>query len=171
MNKIGKYSYSPTELVIHYEDQANLTVGKFCSFGHNVQIFLGGDHRIDWVSSFPLHQLPFISKQNKDYPGTKGDVTIGNDVWVGMGAVIMSGVTIGDGATIGAYSVVRRNVGPYQVWIGNPAFLIKYRFNEFEIKELLKLKWWDWDEETLKHFLPLLQSREVLRLVDEYNGG
>ena len=107
-----------------------------------------------------LSQLPF-----------KGDIVIGNDVWIGRESVIMPGVKIGDGAIIGVYSVVTKDVEPYSVAGGNPAKLIKKRFDDELIEILLKVKWWDFEPEKLVEFLPLLcdpDLKKVKKVFKEY---
>jgi hypothetical protein len=92
------------------------------------------------------------------HPKSKGDVVIGNDVWIGTEAVIMSGVTIGDGAVIGARAVVAKDVPPYSIAVGNPARVVKTRFDQKTVNRLLTIKWWDWDEATIEAHMPLLLS-------------
>lgn len=88
-------------------------------------------------------------------------MVIGNDVWIGVNACVLSGVRIGDGAVVGACSVVTRDVPPYAIVAGNPARLVRKRFDDETIEELLKIKWWDWDIERIKENLPLLLSENV----------
>ncbi len=95
--------------------------------------------------------------EGKKYP-TKGDTKIGNDVWVGFDATIMPGITIGDGAIIGSKSVVTKDVEPYSVVGGNPAKLIRKRFSEERIAELLEMQWWDWPVEKITANLDKLTS-------------
>jgi len=113
-----------------FDVNSKLHIGSFVSFANNVTIFLGGDHRMDWVTTyvFPAFKAFPEASEIEGWQKTNGDVVIGNDVWIGEGAVIMSGVTIGDGAVVGAYSVVRKNVNPYAVVIGNPATEKRKRF-------------------------------------------
>ncbi len=138
-----------------------LIIGKFCAIASGVRFMMGSaNHRMCSVSTYPfavfggaweentpphLSQLPF-----------KGDTVVGNDVWIGRKAVIMPGVKIGDGAIIAAYSVVTRNVEPYTLVGGNPARLIRRRFDEALTEMLLKLRWWDFKPEELAEFLPVL---------------
>lgn len=149
---IGDHTYGkPT--VLFNDSGANLHIGKFCSIAEKVTIFLGGNHRIDWVSTYPFNVFNEEFPGAKDilgHPSTKGNVVIENDVWIGRGVTIMSGVTINNGAVIAANSVVTKNVGAYEVWGGNPAKKIKTRFSEEIVTELLKIKWWEKDIEVLK---------------------
>jgi acetyltransferase-like isoleucine patch superfamily enzyme len=161
--KIGEYTYGkPT--VLFENEEANLTIGKFCSIADNVTIFLGGNHRTDWVTTYPFNALGnyFPEASNiKGHPASKGNVMIGNDVWIGRGAVIMSGVKIGDGSVIAASSVVTKNVGQYEIWGGNPAMLIKKRFDDKTIQELLDLEWWNWNIEKIKKHMNNLCHSDV----------
>jgi virginiamycin A acetyltransferase len=140
----------------------NLKLGKFCSIPpFKVHVFLGGDHDLLRVSSHPLGYVFKDDRYLEGFHKTKGDVCIGNDVWIGMGTVIFSGVNIGDGAVVGAYSVVRTAVPPYAIVIGNPAQIVGYRFPREKIEALLKIKWWDWDIREIKRALPLLSGHDI----------
>ena len=139
----GKYTYGVP--IIHWK-QANtkLVIGNFCSIGHNVNIYLGGNHRTDWVSTYPFGHI------NKD-----------KFVWIGNNVTIMSGITIGDGAVIANNSHIVKNVEPYTLVGGNPAQLIKYRFLPEQIEKLLQIKWWFWDDEKINKFTPLLCNTNI----------
>lgn len=141
-----------------FESKADLKIGKFCSISDEVTIFLGGEHEINTISSYPFSLKNHYSK---------GDVTIGNDVWIGQSTIILSGVTIGDGAIIGANSLVTKDVKPYAVVGGNPAKLIKYRFDDDTIDKLLKIKWWDWSIDKIIHNRHLLNSDDFEKLFEE----
>lgn len=150
--KIGDYTYGWPKILFK-DSGANLEIGKFCSIAGNVQIYLGGNHRTDWITTYPFNVFPDIfpdSNNIKGHPATNGNVVIGNDVWIGNDVSILSGVTIGNGAVIAASSVVTKNIGAYEVWGGNPAKLIKTRFDKDEINKLENLKWWDWDIDKIK---------------------
>ncbi|MDZ7371239.1 MAG: CatB-related O-acetyltransferase, partial [candidate division KSB1 bacterium] len=158
--QIGEYTYG-FPLVYDWNEGSTLKIGKFCSIAKNVKIFLGGNHRSDWVTTFPFPEF-FKDAQNvKDYTATKGDVIIGSDVWIGHGAIILSGVTIGDGAVIGAGSVVSKSVPPFAVAAGNPAKVTRMRFSDRQIEQLLQIRWWDWPTAKIVSFLPLLLSPNI----------
>jgi acetyltransferase-like isoleucine patch superfamily enzyme len=149
---IGDFTYG-TPTVLAWGEGTRLKIGKFCSIAENVTIFLGGNHKTEWVTTYPFPalyvQFPEAS-HIPGYPATKGGVEIGNDVWIGYSAMILSGVKIADGAVIAAGAVVTRDVGPYEIWGGNPAKLIKKRFSDTTINRLLLEKWWDWPIEEIR---------------------
>lgn len=164
----GKGSYGMPE-VISFGEGAHLRVGKYCSIADNVKILLGGEHRVDWVTTYPFSFLwPKVAGHIPGHPKTKGDVIIGNDVWIGMGAFILSGVTIGDGAVVGANALVTKNVPPYAIVGGNPAKIIKYRFDEYTIQKLLKIAWWNWSEKKISAAMPLLLSDDIDMFIKFY---
>jgi acetyltransferase-like isoleucine patch superfamily enzyme len=159
---VGRYSYGidlESKAIITWNEGSKLVIGSFCSFARGVTIFLGGNHHTDWVTTYPfgnIFQEVFGGEQHA--PLTNGDVVIGNDVWVGTNACIMSGVTIGDGAVIAANAHVVRNVDPYEIVGGNPARHIRYRFDQETIDYLLELKWWNWPESKIKENIEFLCS-------------
>jgi acetyltransferase-like isoleucine patch superfamily enzyme len=165
----GKYSYTFGDPRIHWEsDNAKLKVGKFCSISPDINIYLGGNHRTDWVTTYPfghIYQTVFHNYNGEGHPATKGNVIIGNDVWIANNVTIMSGVTVGDGAVIANNSHVVKNVEPYSIVGGNPAKIIKFRFTPDEIEKLLIIKWWDWDDQKINQFLPLLCNNHISEFI------
>jgi acetyltransferase-like isoleucine patch superfamily enzyme len=158
--EIGRYSYGCPE--IHFgASGARLRIGQFCSFADGVEIFLGGEHRTDWITTYPFPAMFEQAAGHEGHPATKGDVLIGNDVWIGHGATVLSGVEIGDGAVVGARAVVARNVPAYGVVTGNPARLIRRRFPDAQIEGLLRIQWWDWPLERILQQLPALLSGDI----------
>lgn len=155
--EIGDHTYGKPR-VISWGEGTLLMIGRYCSIGTNVTIFLGSEHRINWVSTYPFTFLWEEARSIPGHPSTKGDVAIGNDVWIGFGATILSGVTIGEGAAIGACSVVTRDVPPYAIVAGNPVRIVRYRFNEETIQKLLQIRWWDWPDEKVKENIHLICS-------------
>lgn len=163
----GRHSYG-TAQVFTWGEGACLTVGNFCSIAKGVKVFLGGNHRTDWVTTYPfghINQNIFNSFNGAGHPSTNGDVVIGSDVWIGANATIMSGVTIGDGAVIANNSHVVKNVEPYSIVGGNPAMHIKYRFARDQINKLLEIKWWDWDDDKINQFAYLLCQADINKFI------
>ena len=163
MNMNGDHTYSDSPVMAHFSDQAKFSIGKYCSVARDVEVFLGGEHHTDWISTYPFNV--FSGKKGVDHPTTKGDVIIMNDVWIGTGVKILSGVTIGSGAVIGAYSVVAKNVEPYTIVAGNPVKIIRKRFSDDVIECLLNIRWWDWPEERINAAAPMLQSGSIKEFV------
>ncbi len=164
---IGEWSYGHPE-VFSWGEEATLRIGKFCSFAEGVKILLGGEHRIDWVTTYPLSILFDQADHYPGHPRTKGDVIIGNDVWVAMDAMIFSGVKIGNGAVISARSIVVKDVPAYAVVGGNPAEVIRYRFDETTRNALQTIAWWDWPEKKIRDTLPLLLSTDITRFIERF---
>lgn len=164
--EIGRHTYGdPT---IHtWEEKATLKIGAFCSIAAGVQIFLGGEHRVDWVTTYPFNTLWECGRHITGHPKTKGDVIIGNDVWIGAEAVIMSGVKIGDGAVIGLRAVITKDIEPYAIYAGNPARLIRKRFDDTTIQQLLELGWWNFEDEEIEQMLPLMLSADIQSFIIE----
>ena len=159
---IGKYTYG--SFTTRRGSASNLIIGNFCSIAENVTVFLGENHRTDWVTTYPfghVHTDIFNSYNGAGHPSTKGDVIIGNDVWICANVTIMSGVTIGDGAVIANNSHGVKNVEPYTIVGGNPAKFIKYRFTQEQISKLLEIKWWEWDDEKINRFTHLLCNENI----------
>lgn len=161
----GKGTYYINEIQTHsWGEGSKLVVGNFCSIAENVNVYLGGNHRTDWVTTFPfghIHQHIFNNFNGVGHPTSKGDVIIGNDVWIGSNVTIMSGVTIGDGAVIANNSHVVKNVEPYSLVGGNPAKLIKYRFTPEQIEKLLEIKWWYWEDSKINEYTPMLCNPDI----------
>jgi len=128
-----------------------LIIGKFCSISAGVKFIMnGGNHRTDWLTNypFPVFGGDWAAAMPDHWPN-KGDTVIGNDVWIGHGATLMPGVKIGDGAIIASEAVVTSNVEPYAIVGGNPAKLIRSRFDALTIDRLLQIRWWDWPIEKI----------------------
>lgn len=145
-----------------------LIIGSFCSVGTGASFIMAGNqgHRHDWISTFPFFYLPdepaFRGARDGFRPA--GDTVIGHDVWIGAEAMIMPGITVGHGAVIGARAVVTRDVEPYAIVAGNPAKLLRHRFDDSDRAMLLAMQWWDWTEEQLREAMPLLTAGDVAAL-------
>lgn len=183
----GYYNGHSFEDCVMYLDEADnqrseheldrLIIGRFCSIATGAKFMMGGTqgHNYNWVACYPLDEF------DDDFDGytlvapkactLKGDTVIGNDVWIGAEAMIMPGIKIADGAVIGARSQVTKNIGPYEIWGGNPARLIKKRFSDDNIQKLLQIRWWDWELSILKRNLTLLRSSDIDALWKKYQAG
>jgi acetyltransferase-like isoleucine patch superfamily enzyme len=168
---IGEYTYGVPH-VHDWGDGGNLIIGKYTSIATDVHILLGGNHHLDWVTTYPFHSLslehdgvwPSAKSLHSDR-WSKGDVIIGNDVWIGINVTILSGVTIGDGSAVAAGAIVTKNVEPYSIVAGNPARLLRKRFSDNDIKQLLILAWWNWTEEKVEEHIKNLQSDNIRAFV------
>ncbi|WP_410500017.1 CatB-related O-acetyltransferase [Chitinibacter sp. S2-10] len=168
---IGKASYG-MPIVYDYGEGTTLKIGAYCSIASNVQIFLGGHHRIDWVSSYPFpHFFEMDAVFQGKAGGSRGDVVIGNDVWLCANCIILSGVTIGHGAVIANGAVVTRDVPPYAVMAGNPAKLIKWRFDEPIRQALLEIAWWDWPDDKIKNVMDQLCGNDLVKFIEYAREG
>ncbi len=141
-----------------------LIIGKFCQIASGVEFVMNGaNHQMNAVSTFPFYTLEgwdMEPPKKYDLP-LKGDTVIGNDVWIGQNAVVLPGVQIGDGAIIGAYSVVGSNVAPYTIVVGNPAKVLRRRFDDEMIELLLQFKWWDRSIEEINSLIPILTDSNL----------
>jgi acetyltransferase-like isoleucine patch superfamily enzyme len=165
--QIGEYTYGKPK-VIHGGKKTSLTIGKYCSLSTHIVIFLGGDHRVDWISTYPFPLLWEHARSITGHPSTGGNVVIGNDVWIGYNVTILSGVKIGDGAVIGTGSLVTHDVPPYAIAAGNPARIVRYRFSEEAIEKLLQIKWWDWPDEKVKENVHLICCNSVDAFIKKF---
>ena len=144
---VGKYTYFDTQITFGlWQPEDSILIGKFCSLARNITIFGGGEHFTSRATAFPLVLMFAEERSERLIDGhNKGATIIGNDVWIGFGATVMSGVKIGDGAVIGAKAVVTKDVPDYAIVVGNPAKVIRSRFTLATIERLVRLAWWDWE--------------------------
>ncbi|MGV6395145.1 CatB-related O-acetyltransferase [Pseudomonas caspiana] len=147
--------------VIEFGDDTILRVGSYTSIAEGVRILLGGEHRTDWITTYPFPAMIREVEDIKDYAPSKGDVVIGSDCWICADAMILSGVTIGHGAIVAAGAVVTRDVAPFSVVGGNPCKFIRWRFEEEVREELLQAAWWDWPMEEVKTVARTLCSSDM----------
>lgn len=166
--KVGDYTYSAgIPDLIAYLPTDTIEIGKFCSLANGAIVFGGGEHRSDWLSTYPFRIAFGDPLANEDgHPASKGPTIIGNDVYIGYQAIILSGVKVGDGAVIGAGSVVTQDVPDYAIVGGNPARVIKMRMTDVQIKNMLEIKWWDWPIEEIKKAVPYLCSDDIQGFID-----
>ena len=167
---VGEFTYIAdtdfeSHVTHHYEWNGDrLIIGKFCQIAAGVEFVMNGaNHQMNAVSTFPFYTLEgwdMAPPSPAELP-LKGDTVIGNDVWIGQNAVVLPGVKIGDGAIIGANSVVGSDVGAYTIVAGNPAQVLRKRFDEELIELLLNFRWWDKSVEEINALIPILTCGDL----------
>jgi virginiamycin A acetyltransferase len=143
-----------------------LVIGKFCSIGAGTRFIMnGGNHHTTWLTTypFPIFGQGWEAAMPPSWPN-KGDTVVGNDVWFGHDALLMPGVSIGDGAIVATRAVVTRAVPPYAIVGGNPATVLRYRFDHATIARLLQVRWWDWDAAKITRNVRAICGSEVAAL-------
>jgi acetyltransferase-like isoleucine patch superfamily enzyme len=162
---VGAHSYGDIKLLYRANPaKYRIYIGKYCSIADRVEAFVGGYHRPEWVTTYPFPAFPMGRDEavaDREHTVAKGDIVVGHDVWLGSRATLMSGVRVGDGAVVGACAVVTKDVPPYAIVAGNPARIVKYRFDDETIRELLAITWWHWSDERVRAALPQLLSGDV----------
>ena len=162
--------FERNNVLYHYPvNEDKLKIGKFCSIACGAKfLFTSGNHTMQSLSTytFPIffEEWGLDPKDIRSAWDNKGDIVIGNDVWIGYEAVVMSGVSIGDGAIIGTRAVVTKDVAPYTIVGGVPAKPIRKRFDDETIKALQALRWWDWEFDEIQKKLPALRSGDLAQL-------
>lgn len=158
--EVGRYTYGYSNLGTLFVKK----IGAFCSIApHSITVPNG--HNMKWITSSSIAFLKEYSFCNEDHlnefcPNVEHSIEIGNDVWIGAGCIIFNDVKIGDGAVIAAGSIIRKNVPPYAV-VGGVDNVIKYRFSEENISKLLKIKWWNWDNDKIKENIDIFRVPSI----------
>ncbi len=160
---VGRYTYGRPKIRFA-ESGSRLRIGRYGSIADGVEIMLGGNHRTEWATTYPFPALPRLWPEAVGLDGShvsRGDVTIGHDVWLGSQALILSGVMIGHGAVVAARAVVTKDVPPYAIVAGNPARVVRYRMSEQLIAALLESRWWALPEAEVRRLIPTLLSERI----------
>ena len=157
----GSYFAAPPE-IIAVGDKTQITVSRYSSIALGCRFIIDAEHNPSWITTSPPPE------PQDGHNSTKGDIRIGNDVWIGAHATVLSGVTIGDGAVVGACAVVAKDVPPYAVVVGNPARVVKFRFEDDVIAKLLAIKWWDWPPEQVASARDLLWGPDITGFTNRY---
>lgn len=157
------------ELVVYYPSQQyKCTVGKYCSVAQGAHALLEAEHRMDSVTTYPFSSFnPRLGLSPDVY--CKGDIIVENDVWLGRDCCLMGGIKIGNGAVVGAHSVVTKDVEPYAIVGGNPARMIRKRFDDETIAALLRIAWWDWPSEKIMADIPSLCSTDIGAFIERHD--
>ena len=164
--------FEQNNVLYHYPiNHERLIIGKFCSIACGVKfLFNCANHTLKSLSTytFPLFYEDWeLEKSNVASAwDNKGDIVIGNDVWIGFEAVILAGVKIGDGAIIGTRAVVTKDVPPYSIVCGIPAKVIRKRYSPDIIELLLSLRWWDWTKDRIKRNLPFIMAGNIENMTE-----
>ena len=184
--QVGEYTYYDgqnfTSRVTHHYDFIGdkLIIGKFCQIGKNVEFIMNGaNHQMNSVSTYPFYIFKGWEQEPPKKEGLpyKGDTVIGNDVWIGQNVTFLPGVHVGDGCIIGANSVVGSDIPPYSVVVGNPAKVIRKRFDDETIELLEKLEWWNKSEKQIQKLVPILSNGDIdyvkkeLKAILQYDGN
>ena len=162
--------FEKNNVLYHYPiNKDKLKIGKFCSIACGAKfLFTSANHKMRSLSTYPFpiffEEWGLDVKNICDAWDNKGDIVIGNDVWIGYEAVILSGVTIGDGAIIGSRAVVTKDVEPYTIVGGVPAKSIRKRFDDKTIIKLENIRWWNWDEKQIRKGIQAIQSGNIIEL-------
>jgi acetyltransferase-like isoleucine patch superfamily enzyme len=155
--EIGKHSYGLRKnMVAGASRNAPLIIGSYCSIGPDALFLCKADHKLGYPSTYPFKTLLWETDQGNQDAISKGAITLGHDVWIGARAIILSGVTIGTGAVVAAGAVVTKDIPPYAIVGGNPARIIRKRFDDEMINQLLATRWWELDDADLRALSPLL---------------
>lgn len=162
--RYGPDKFEEYNVLYNYDfAKVKLIIGKFCAIAAETRFIMTGDHKLDAISTypFPIFKQGWESAFNiYDLP-VKGDIIVGNDVWFGYDSLVKNGVTIGNGSIIAARAVVVKDVPAYSIVAGNPAKVVKMRFDDATIARLQKIAWWDWDIEKINRNLKLICSLDV----------
>lgn len=173
---VGRHTYGIKKRTVFSElspNQPPVSIGSFCSIASGVVILANADHPIHLPSIYPFRSNLFAKgkKPGKTSPNldvvTKGPVEIGHDVWIGTNAIVLSGVSIGTGAVIGAGAVVTKAIPPYAIAVGNPARVVRYRFEPEIIERLLHSEWWLLSDETIQEMEPYFYSEDINQFLDK----
>ena len=156
---VGRNTYYHGEPFHPYGPDARIEIGAFCSIAHEVRILGGGEHAFELPSTYPFRTVLSRAGEGEWDTFAKGATRLGNDVWVGRGAMILSGSQIGHGAIVGAGAVLAgKTIPPYAIVAGNPGAIIGSRFDEPTIQRLLAIRWSDWPDELIEEMEPYFYS-------------
>ena len=165
--RYGSDKFEEYNVLYNYDfSKVKLVIGKFCAIAAETRFIMTGDHKLDAISTypFPIFGHGWESAFNVYDLPVKGDIIVGHDVWFGYDSLVMNGVTIGNGAIIAARAVVVKDVPAYSIVAGNPAKVVKMRFDDKTIDRLQKIAWWDWSIEKISKHLKLICHQDVDKL-------
>ncbi len=162
--RYGPEKFEENNVLYNYDfSKVKLVIGKFCAIAAETRFIMTGDHKLDAISTypFPIFGHGWEDAFNVFDLPVKGDILIGNDVWLGYDSLVMNGVTIGHGSIVAARTTVIKDVPPYAIVAGNPAKVVKMRFDDATIERLLKIAWWNWDIDKINKHLNLICNLNI----------
>jgi acetyltransferase-like isoleucine patch superfamily enzyme len=165
---LGRSTYGHPRVFADRHGRERLIVGRYCALAGTW--ILGGNHGPDRISIFPFRINFGMDGDYDEWPVPTGDTIVGSDVWACENCLVLPGVTIGDGAIIAAGAVVTKDVPPYAIVGGNPAKVLRYRFDEAQREALLEIRWWDWPEDRIRAAVSLFESEDVDRFIELARG-
>jgi acetyltransferase-like isoleucine patch superfamily enzyme len=166
---MGRGTYGEPRVASYHGDTGRVRIGAYCSLADDIIVTVGGNHLVDWPSTYPFRvKFDLPGAYADGHPGTRGDIEIGNDVWIGRGARILSGVKIGHGAVIGAYAVVSKDVRPYAIVVGNPAREVRRRFTDEQVDAILSIAWWSWPEAKVLENIEYLNQPNIDEFIKRF---
>lgn len=163
--RMGRGSRGQPRVNVYKGDRQSVSVACFVTIAPGVEFMVGGNHHIDWVTTYPVREMYDLPGAYVDNPWSRGDIVVGNGASIGRGAKILSGVTIGDGGTVAPFSVVTHDVRPYAIVVGNPAREVARRFGDEIVDQVLKIAWSEWPAEKIIEDLERVTGAEVCNLV------
>lgn len=163
--EVGAYSYGNFHIHVWPSSEV-LVIGRYCGIALGVEFILGGNHQSGWASTYPFSRFPpqWDDRPHRADVVSRGPVRVGHNVWISTNALILSGVTIGNGAIVGAGAVVTRDIPAYHMAAGNPARVVRPRFEPATIELLERIAWWDWPDECVRRHREALQSPDIGQL-------
>lgn len=166
----GRHTYGvPTVVDFDNDDVSRLVIGSFCSIASGVTFLLGGNHPLDRVTTFPIRaRWAMVGAGTDGYPSSKGDISVGNDVWIAHGSTIVSGVKIGDGAVIAAGSVVTGDVPSYSIVAGTPAKVVRARLSREQSEAVAAIAWWDWPDTVIAAEVDHICSADIDGFIEKF---
>jgi acetyltransferase-like isoleucine patch superfamily enzyme len=170
---IGDFTYGDP-IILNWNKNIKLLIGKYCSIAENVKFLLGGEHSVEWITTYPFTAfVHYFKDKGGEFKRVGNDILVGNDVWIGGDSKIMSGVKIGDGCIIGANSLIPKNkiIPDYTIWGGVPVKQIGQRFSDKNIKKLQEMKWWDWADKDMIKVIPILINENIELLIEYYENN
>lgn len=166
----GTYGYPTVRTFVH--ENVRLRIGSYTSLALGATFLLGGEHPLDRVTTFPHRVVMGLADPGTDgFPKPSADTVVGSDVWIGANALILAGTQIGDGAVVAGGAVVTRDVPPFAIVGGNPARVIRYRFDPEVREELLRIRWWDWSPDRVEGAVGLLASDDIHQFITAVQNG